>query len=153
MKKYISCDFHVSSESLDNIHWVTINLDSDAIIQFCLGLSLLKEQLITQLTMATYNNTFRLQLEGAQYVSSVQRAQIKKHEKNVIGLVLSIDELEFWQHFLLKYFRDGLSDVDHIDLEIDEATDSWSGLYVTLKVDKAVPSVSEEEARRRLGLS
>jgi hypothetical protein len=51
--------------------------------------------------------------------------------------------------YLLRFYRDGVAAVDHIDVEAKiEGTNG----YITFYVESFVPPVTEQEARRRLGL-
>jgi hypothetical protein len=66
---------------------------------------------------------------------------------------LSPTELEYWLTFFLAYFRDGVGEVDHIDLDLTASgVKDTPGLFLTLAVPQASPPLSEEQARRRLGL-
>lgn len=68
-----------------------------------------------------------------------------------LKVMLSQAELEYWMSFFLKYYRDGVAEVDHLDVEADSARGEVVDIIV--KVSQAAPPVTDAEARRRLGLT
>jgi hypothetical protein len=67
-------------------------------------------------------------------------------------MMISTVELEAWIHFFLKYHRDGVGEVDHIDVDFSPK-DSVQELVLVLHIPDVLPPIQEREARRRLGLS
>jgi hypothetical protein len=61
-------------------------------------------------------------------------------------LTLTPGALDFVRHFFLRYYRDGVAEVDHIDVQ------NCDGGYTTICAQDSAPAVSEKEAKRRLGL-
>ncbi len=52
----------------------------------------------------------------------------------------------------VKYHRDSIADVDHINVEILASHPHSKEIYITLKVSNALTPVSQQEARHRLDL-
>jgi hypothetical protein len=117
-------------------------------------LSLLKEGLTEALNFSNTGTEFWLQVK--------RDTRILKHERGVVSwrktaasLSIAPNELDYWLHYFLKYYRDGEGEVDHIDSDINEVSsqsDSVRGLFLVLKVPQAAPAVPAAEAKRRLGI-
>lgn len=133
---------------------LVVELTPEMISQLCLELSLLKEGLAEAIVLSNTQTEFWLEVK--------RNARILKHERGEIswqktGARLSIapNELDYWLHYFLKYYRDGEGEVDHIDSDITKVSsqsDSVRGLFLVLKVPQAAPAVSAAEAKRRLGI-
>ncbi len=65
---------------------------------------------------------------------------------------VSRTELESWMSFFLRYYRDGVAEVDHLDLEAHASDGEAKTVYVLLRVGKFGQPLSGDEARRKLGL-
>lgn len=66
-----------------------------------------------------------------------------------LALTLSKTEIGYWLAYFARYYRDGVAEVDHIDVEA--VSTKGVGVDVRLRVARSAPAVSPEEARRRLG--
>jgi len=64
---------------------------------------------------------------------------------------LTHNDLDYILHFFLKYFRDGVADVDHIDLDVVSDSDSQQST-IKFQVRDSIGPVSAKEAKKRLGL-
>jgi hypothetical protein len=71
-----------------------------------------------------------------------------------LEISLTRTEADYWQQFFMKYRRDGIADVDHIDSEgiLYVRGQECGALDVTIRVERSLPSVSAKEARKRLGM-
>jgi hypothetical protein len=58
--------------------------------------------------------------------------------------------LKYMQYFFLRYYRDGVAKVDHIDIEAIGIDSEITDVYLTMRVGSSRPSVSPEEAKQRL---
>lgn|SRR5262249_33693701 len=121
----------------------------ESLPDWCLGLCLLSAGLISTLTITSkqQQKAVRLQLAGKPESRGLARV-ILKSEINQLDLTRT--NLDYLQHFFLKYYRDGVADVDHIDLEAIDADAGHEKIYVTLKVPESKAPVSADEAERRL---
>ena len=59
---------------------------------------------------------------------------------------LTTSDLDFVRHFFLRFYRDGLAEVDHIDVQTGD------GGYIIFCAELSVPPLSAEEAERLLGV-
>lgn len=127
---------------------VVLDCASSSPGSLALSFSLLCQDLIDSLQMSTSKYHWTLQVR-----KSVLDRDVRIHwrDKDKIELTLGRTELEYWQVFFLKYYRDGFAEVDHLDLEGN--LDNGNTCDFTLKVASAAQPVSEAEARRRLGIT
>jgi hypothetical protein len=114
-----------------------------------LGLVLLRDELVSAVTLRTLGARWTLRLR----LAPEERAQIsgQHHGKQRLELWVGRIELGAWLAFFLRYYRDGVAEVDHMD-----AFGIWadgSPLNVTLKVALGARPVLEDEARSRLGIN
>ena len=122
----------------------------EALCDWCVGLSLLKEGLIDALTVTDpRGRSAKLQvLKEWKEVNATVRVSFHNDRTQV---VMSGTNLDFLQHFFLKYYRDDLAEVDHVDLQAIDAETGNKEIYVTFRVPESMPPVTDNEARRRLG--
>ena len=150
MTKTLSLALKLRLKRYDDQVVVDMLVESSAVAGWCLGLMLLKEQLITALLIqpdsGKKSHTCRLEVLPSRQMRS--QAIL---DSDTVRISLSINNLEYILSFFLKYFRDGIADVDHIDLEAD-SPDGEDVITITLKVPDSIEPVSPGEARRRLGL-
>lgn len=127
----------VESQPLVRVHVTSLNLRD-----WCLCLQLLQDKLIEAFSFRLANSSRRMQ---------VARGEANRYgtigNADDLGLTLSERDLDFARHFFLRYYRDGAAEVDHIDIETND------GGYIIFAVDKSLPPVSAEEAKRRLGMA
>jgi hypothetical protein len=150
VSRSIALPLTLRKEDPDDIVFVLI--DPEVNREWCLNLCLLREGLIESLTIIGDSAAYRLGISLEPALSSRQgKVQCRPGGADVL---ISITELDYWLHFFLKYHRDGVGDINHIDVEIPpREPNSGRGLDLVLQVPDALPPISEDEARRRLGLS
>ncbi len=61
-------------------------------------------------------------------------------------VLLKVNDVSALADFALKYYRDGIAEVDHLDLEVNSNLDLNYGCYVTFAVTESTPPVTEEKA-------
>jgi hypothetical protein len=122
----------------------------DALCDWCLGLSLLNNQLVDTLSVTGEKTKtgIGLSLGGKKNTRGIIR--LKFISSALTELEITKGDVEYLLHFFLRYYRDGMADVDHIDLPAVNSDTGDKGLYVTFKVQHSKPPVTPEEARRRL---
>lgn len=117
-----------------------------------MNLCLLREGLIESLTIIDGSEAYSLRISLDPSLNA-QRATVE-FRRDGADVLISTTELDYWRHFSLKYHRDGVGEVNHIDVEVPSRDpDAVRGLGLVLQIPDALPPISEEEARRRLGLS
>ena len=126
---------------------LTVDLAESAPDSISLGLALLSEGLVDDLTLRPPRSTWAVRLRK---LAELRDMRVRRYGNQRIELVIGQVELERWLAFFLKYFRDGCAEVDHLDAS--GAWDNGGSLDFTLKVSIFAPPVSEDEARKRLGM-
>jgi hypothetical protein len=131
---------------------LNVFVHEEALQELCLALCLLAEGLISLLVVGDLRREkiLNLSLRGEPDNS---KARISFNADTSL-VELTPTGLKYMQHFFLKYYRDGVAEVDHIDIEAIETGAENSDAYLTMRVGSSKPSVSPEEAKQRLrGLS
>jgi hypothetical protein len=148
-----SLELPINIEVIERVGQISIiiNFESSSVKEWCLGLVLLSEELIDSLSISNDLKSFHVEFRKDAHLSSSVRIQGRYIDRN-INLLLSDNELGYWLQFFLKYYRDGVSVVDHIDADIVCPSCEGMSMDVTLTVANALPPVSPEEARGILGL-
>lgn len=121
-----------------------------AIVNWCLGLTLLRHHMIEKYIVAEPNDRSRLSVAWDPQLPVSSRAMGVLSESRSEA-TLTTTELDHWLGFFLELYRDGVASVTHIDLDLQSEPDDMT-LTLTLQVEDAREPVSEDEARRRLGL-
>ncbi|MEZ0224467.1 MAG: hypothetical protein ACAH83_07940 [Alphaproteobacteria bacterium] len=125
-----------------------MSFSSEAIRDWCLGLSLLKEGLVESLVIEPTGGKLKLELQGAPPGTEGRIPGNLKNE--TVSLKLTPVDVDYLLVFSLKYYRDGYAKVDHIDLQ-SAFEDLGDDIYVTLKFADVAPPMSSEAAKKLLG--
>jgi len=125
---------------------VAIQVTDDKLLELCASLGLLEKQLIDSLVLIDGRKKNKMTLHRSSGDCTASG------DFNSIQLYVSKVSLDYWIVWLLRYYRDSVSDVNHIDTEFRYAGTPDRTVDLALKVDRALPSVPIDEARRRLGL-
>lgn len=144
-----ACSFTVRPGENGVESGVRLCLVAPLLDRFCIGLCLLKEELIDSLDLVdAVDKRQTLRLQRAERVTSIALRNGK------VALALNKTELEYWLCFTLRTVRNGgIAEVDHIDVEAAAADDNFTATTtIVVKFPSPAPSVSPDEARRRLGL-
>jgi len=120
-------------------------LHRDALSAWTLGLCLLGQGLINELVVTTVQDP-RMTVSFLLNSKTVKDS-ISIRDRNA-RINLTANSLGYVGYFFLKYFRDGVADVDHIHLEPVNAKNETIDL--TFKVPDSKPPMSAEELRERL---
>ena len=129
---------------------LNIEFETRALADWCLGLCLLKEELIPVLVVHEEAAKGKLEIQLAGQTKHRAKTQAS-FESGATRVRLAPDDLDCLLHFFLKYFRDGVAEVDHLDLDVESQTNNQDST-ITFKVPESAQPLSAEEAKRRLGL-
>lgn len=147
MKKTVMLRSELTDEVVEGQSVISLVTTPDDIRDLCLCLCLLRDGLVSEILLRSPKD-FGICLE-----------QKPDYEENrlvrspgYVTVQLTATELERLVDFFLRYYRDGVAEVDHIDIEANENVPNRMDAYVTFFVQDYLPSVSAEEARRRLGI-
>jgi len=150
MKKTLPLPFRLKLVRHPGQTVLNIELETKDILDWCLALCLLKENLIDALLVQGENTRAKLEIQ----VSGVTKGRVRSRasfDSETTRLDITMTDLDYLLHFFLKYYRDGVAEVDHLDLELAPEK-AGQDACITFKVPESVQPVSPEEAKRRLGL-
>jgi hypothetical protein len=150
MKKQLSLALRLKLVRHPGQTVLNIEFEKEALADWCLGLCLLKEGLIPILLVQerTAKGKLEIQLTGQ---TEHRTRTLASFESNVSRVRMTPDDLDYLLHFFLKYFRDGVAEVDHLDLDVESQTNNQDST-ITFKVPESAQPLSAEEAKKRLGL-
>jgi hypothetical protein len=127
--------------AIEETQWsLKIIVSPAALKDWCLCLDLLEESMISELVVPYLSISNRIEIAKQYAIDS------SSYQGNPLRVLLSERDLNYMRHFFMRYYRDGVADVDHIDIETDK------GDYITLKVEESIAPMSAEEAKRKLGM-
>lgn len=140
-----ACSIH--ARCVDGLDVLTINLSEQALLGVSVGLCMLKEGVIANLDL--------VDTQGKRVARISSQAEVGASVQNFgrERVLLSIDPvcLDAWMCFTLRAVRDGVAEVDHLDLDANDHANERE-VYVVLKFPFSVSPLSEDEARGRLGI-
>ena len=139
LKKVVNFSEPLVLENFENQISLELNATKDNISsQLMLSFVLLKEELAEIIEFSIGGISIFLKInKGNHSLCSFYNLQEK-----VFRFSISINELEFCLFYLLKYYRDGVADVSHVDLDFkfsDEMTLTW-----TIEIDSFKQQSIEE---------
>jgi hypothetical protein len=141
MKKFLKEALHVEQAVADGQSLMRISVPTQHLKDWCLCLQLLKENLIEAFVHPCESSSQRIEITRG----GTERCEIViQHDR--VSAQLCDRDLDFVCHFFLRYYRDGIAEVDHIDIETAD------GGYLTLATEESIDPISSEEAKRRLGM-
>lgn len=125
---------------------VMIDLKNVSIPEWCLNLCLLEQELVDTLVFLIGKKRLKIEVDN---IEDSRRATVF-FARNLIHIKVDPVELAGWVDFFLKYYRDGVAQVNHIDVEALAISESPEDIYITFSVKDAAPPMSSEEARKIL---
>jgi hypothetical protein len=121
-------------------------LDDHSIGPWCLGLTLLDRDLVAEVV---------IQDASGESVLLQRDPTIKRGDQGVVQwnkpmprLMLTPETLDGWLDFSLKYYRDAIANVSHIDSELLSQPPQDGGTDVIIVVPNVRPPLSREELDR-----
>ena len=128
---------------------LVLSFRREALRDWCLGLCLLKEGLIETLTVAEERGGAAVKIRVLDKPKVPGRANVN-FRSDMSQLEVPRTSLEYIQAFFLRYYRDEVSEVDHVDLEAIDSDTGKRDEYITFCVPDSRPPVSAKEAEERL---
>ena len=127
--------------------YLVVTLNPKALSDVCLGLCMLREQLLPRIELGSDSKTGALSF-GRQS-GSVTTALVHR-DRDKTTVLLGENDLTMLLHFFLRTVRDGVAEVDHID--VDAVDRNGAATSVVLKFPLHTAPVSADEVRRRLDI-
>lgn len=141
MNKTFISEIQVRRRIVDGSTITTIRIPPSALRDWCLALYLLFDELLSEFTFVEAGSDNRISVRTASETTCDANAA-------GTGFTVSLDRnsLDYLRAFFARYFRDGIAEVDHIDLQDDlRPSDD-----ITFRVDEYRPPISASELRRRI---
>lgn len=140
----------IREREVDSERVIRVMIAAEMIPDFCLNLVLLERDLVRSVLLSPSEGTGgpRIELHKADDLEEGLGRAIAQRSNGKLVVALSVRELGAWLAFFLRAYRDGEAEVDHLDIDIREA----SRVSLVLETDRARDPVSAEEARRILGM-
>ncbi len=132
----------------DDTWGASFKIDSRLLAPVLLELALIRESLADRLICLGENG-----VKVSLHLTRDNEFSSGHYEKSTADIMLSQRDLEFLSSFLLKYYRDRVAEVDHIDIDIyrpDSGVEE--GVFIIQAADSN-PGMSGDEARRILGIT
>ena len=148
MGQIVVAEVGVEEQVVSGERVVTVALQERGVTNFALGLAMLLVDVVDVVQLAPPTSPLRLMVSLDTTASRSARLGVQ-WQGSQLSVRISMNQLELCLAFLLRYLRDGTSDVDHIDLE--EGPTPKGPTTLVLKVPRARPPISAEEARRLIG--
>jgi hypothetical protein len=115
---------------------VSILFSDNIIPRWCLELCLLREELSPYLAIINVDSSFELGVVYSKTIRSPDRGYVH-WRKSGVKIEIGLTELDYWIHFFLQYYRDGVGDSNHIDVDIPPArSNTKKGLFLCLEVER-----------------
>ena len=141
MRKFADISLAVEEVVVETQPLVRVHVTSMNLRDWCLCLQLLQEHLVEAFTFRRNSSS-----QDVEFMCGTVSGCRLTREHGRAAVSLSTRDLDFIRHFFLRYYRDGVAEVDHIDIETD------GGGYIILGVEESVPPIPEEDVKRRLGM-
>jgi len=146
MKKTLFLRSELTNQVIEGQPVITVTLTGDDILDVCLSLCLLRDDLVSELVLRSKQMGLCLEQSANYDENWLVRSP------SFVRVQLTVIELERLVDFFLRYYRDGVAEVDHLDIEARENVPGQLDAYVTLVVPNYLPPVPSEEAKRKLGI-
>lgn len=139
MKHLIKLSGLLEVKSIDNQECVQIKCRKSEVTALALALCLLRDKLIQSIIIVGAKGS---KLEISQYPGKFSGVRISK-SAGQIDIALPQVSIDMVLHFYLIYYRDGLADVSHVDIETDERA-TTSGYLTFFAADSKEPITAKE---------
>jgi hypothetical protein len=130
----------------DNTWAVELKLDDRLVNILIPELSLLAYDLSPALEILSNNN-------GEKLFVTISKNSISKFKRDgsINRVTLSINDIETLMAFVLRYFRDGIAAVKHLDIDICESNMRANGTFM-LTAEKVQKPISATDANKCFGI-
>jgi hypothetical protein len=129
---------------------ISICLADEDVRDWCLGLCLLEHNLIPTLSLTSPAGS-QLMLTHDPRLHASERGYVQ-WEHQTPTAALATNEIQCWLVFALKYYRDGIGDVSHIDSELIACGKEDERVDIIITVPRSRPGISPAELDRYLDL-
>ena len=137
MKEYMKVPARVKITHYTDEISLRVQLKPNEIQDWCMGLLLLKENIVISLTFIETNKKEKLKLlltEDPQITKKAKKGKIPLQSSNngkvsfeseETKIYLTPNNLDYLLAFLLQYYKKTIGNVDHVDMEFDDPLGTW----------------------------
>jgi hypothetical protein len=129
---------------------IDVPISDQMLDSWCLGLCLLHFEIIECLGIRNQKG-MQIRICINTDLSEYHPGTVTWQEREAL-VEVSRSNILTWIIFYLEYYRDGVSPVDHMDIELPCREPGGDRLFLILKVSKTSPPLSPEEAAKNLGI-
>jgi hypothetical protein len=140
--KTIRISASVETAEYETQKCVTLTVEAGSAKELALAFTLLREKLVSSLEILFDNCSLYLKLNKDPKVSVCT-----SYSKSHIKAAISINALGYGLFYLLKYYRDGIGEAEHID--IDFGFNQHTEVTLTIKTE-VYKEISAEEMNKLL---
>lgn len=143
MKK-VNIDSEITLKNFGNQWQLKLLLDQKVAVQLCMALVLLRERLTNVLGLKFSN--FLMVLKPSQDRYSYSNSE--SPQNGTFNGEISTDSIDYILHYVLKYYRDGFAEAEHIDIEFSGS----NGREFTLTINcSSHTEYSADDIKKMLG--
>jgi hypothetical protein len=139
MKPSIRLPLAVSYDVIDAQRIVSVHVGADSVARTCMCLQVLLYNLAEEYVISHQAGKCVMRVAHNNAIA------LDSSSTNIVTMEFTRDSCHLLIAFFLRYFRDGYSAVNHVDIETTD------GSYITVYLDVPIVEVSADELRRRLG--
>jgi hypothetical protein len=132
----------IAFKDFDSQIVMSIYIDSTMAAELSMQLMLLRERLVSSIELKFDNATIFLKASE----NNLSKCSLFNAKEKIFKANISINTLEYFMYFLLKYYRDGIAEVQHLDLDFEYNDDK----EITLTVIAKNHIVHSKEAMNKL---
>jgi hypothetical protein len=143
MKKFLKLELLVDSSLIDDQSILNISVPPGSVKDWLLCLLLIQDNLVEACVFGDDRARSKLEVrlgESCEWKMGSQSGHFM--------MLLTESALGCLIGFFGRYYRDGIAEVDHIDIESIKPKFG----YITVRVDEHSQPLSSEEVKRRLGI-
>jgi hypothetical protein len=149
MERHEVIDARLEMRVVDDEKICVFAPSATAMGQCCLALTLIERDLVSSVAFEAGERQFLV----VSVDRSIQPAvgALAKWSPPTVHFRLSTNSLEHWLAFALKYHRDGVGDVEHIDIEARSTPAGRADTVLVFQVPSSKKSLSPKQAKKKIG--
>jgi hypothetical protein len=149
MQRSISASIaHVTHASEDT---VTARISHGVLVECCMSMCMLYFDIVQSVSLADRTSGLEIIISMRSAARKSARGTYRRSEKQMYVSVTSV-ELGYWVSFLLRYYRDGVAEVDHMDVDLLPSNQDEKRSTLIFRFEHAASPLPGDDLRRKLGL-
>ena len=141
MRKFTDLSLAVESLTVERQALLRFHVTKGILADWSISLQLLQDGLVDAVLFRRIDSSEKIEL----CIATENQSHVNEYKDRVV-VSLTKSDLDYIRSFFLRYYRDGVAEVDHLDIQNSD------GGYTTFCAEQSVPPVSAGEAKRRLNM-